>query len=187
MALLPSATRLNADEWTSAAYARFREHGLEGVRIEAIARRGALVAAVMERWAREQTEHFALLADAEQGPRERLEVLLRAVSERRIPGEISLYLDAERDGVSDQVRGVTERRVTYVASALAEMGVEADEARRRALIAVAGALGLELLARGGAGALLGNRAELVRSVLGAMTAPQQVCKPSTQKLRIVCS
>lgn len=183
--VMASATRLSADEWLSAAYARFQERGLEGVRVEPIARdlgttkgsfyhhfadRSVLVAAVMERWAREQTEHYALLADAEQGPRERLEVLFRAVSERRIPGEVSLYLDAEREGVSDKVREVTERRVTYVASALAEMGVEADEARRRALVAVAGALGLELLARGGAGALLGNRADLSRSVLEALTA-----------------
>jgi AcrR family transcriptional regulator len=182
---MASATRLSTDEWVAAAYARFHEEGLAGVRVEAIARdlgttkgsfyhhfvdRAALIAAVMDRWAGEQTEHFATEADAAPGPRERLEVLFRAIGERRVPGEASLYLDAEREGVGDRVREVTERRVTYVASALTELGIEPGEARRRALAAVGMALGLELLARGGAGSLMGNRADMSRSLLQLLTA-----------------
>jgi AcrR family transcriptional regulator len=180
-----SATRLSSDAWVAAAYRRFHEEGLSGVRIEAIARdlrttkgsfyhhfadRAALVSAVMERWAREQTEHFVIEADAGSGPRERLEVLFRAIGERRIPGEASLYLDAEREGVGDRVREVTDRRVSYVASALTELGIEPDEARRRALAAVGIALGLELLARGGAGSLVGHRGNMTRSLLELLTA-----------------
>ena len=183
--VMASATRLTADDWTVAAYARFHEGGLAGVRVEAVARdlattkgsfyhhfadRASLVEAVMQRWAREQTEQFMVEADAASGPRERLETLFRATSQRRMPGEASLYLDAQREGVDDWVRQVTERRVAYVAAALVELGIEADEARRRAFAAFAVAVGLEQLARGGAGSLLGNRADMSRSVLEALTA-----------------
>lgn len=183
--VMASATRLSADDWLAAAYERFREQGLGGVRVEAIARdlgttkgsfyhhfsdRGALVSAVMRRWAREQTDQFVADADAAPGPRERLEALFGAVGRRRIPGEAGLYLDAEREGVTDWVRDVTERRVSYVASALAELGIEASEARRRAFAAVGTALGLELLARGGASELIGSRDDMSRSLLHTLTA-----------------
>lgn len=183
--VMASATRLTADDWVEAAYTRFREEGLSGVRVEAIARdlgttkgsfyhhfadRAVLVGAVMERWEREETDQFMVEADAAAGPRERLEVLFRAIGQRRIPGEDSLYLDAEREGVTDCVRDVTERRVTYVASALIELGIEPVEARRRAFAAVATVLGLEQLARGGAGPIMDRRDDMSRSLLQALIA-----------------
>ncbi|WP_191283477.1 TetR/AcrR family transcriptional regulator [Pseudolysinimonas yzui] len=182
---MASATRLSADDWIAAGYARFHDGGLGGVRVEAIARdlgttkgsfyhhfadRAALVAAVMDRWSREETDRFTVEADAAADPRERLAVLFRAISQRRMPGEASLYLDAEREGVTDWVRTVTARRVDYVASALVELGIETDEARRRAFAAVGTALGLELLARGGAGPLMVDRGDMVGSLLRALTA-----------------
>jgi AcrR family transcriptional regulator len=182
---MSSATRLTADTWIDAAYARFRDEGLGGVRVEAIARdlsttkgsfyhhfadRAALVSAVMARWEREETDHFMAEANTAAGPRERLEVLFRAIGQRRILGEDSLYLDAEREGVTDCVRDVTERRVAYVASALVELGIEPAEARRRAFAAVATVLGLEQLARGGAGSIMDGRDAMSRSLLQALIA-----------------
>ena len=188
--LMASATRpgsrLGSDDWVAAAYDRFREEGLGGVRVEAIARdlgttkgsfyhhfgdRAELVAAVMDRWEREETDHFMIEADAAPGPRERLEVLFRGIGQRRIPGEDSLYLDAEREGVSDCVREVTDRRVAYVAAALVELGIEPAEARRRALATVGAVLGLEQLARGGVGPIMAGRDEMQRTLLAIMTSP----------------
>jgi AcrR family transcriptional regulator len=178
--VMASATRLSADDWADAAYSRFREEGLGGVRVEAIARdlgttkgsfyhhfadRAALIGAVMERWEREQTDEFIVEADAAPGPRERLETLFIGIAQRRIPGEDSLYLDAEREGVSDRVRDVTARRVAYVAEAIVELGFAPAQARLRSLAVVAAVLGLEQLARGGAGEIMAGRDEMARSLL----------------------
>lgn len=183
---MPPATRLTADAWVDAAYARFREEGLGGVRVEAIARdlettkgsfywhfadRRALVEAVMTRWEYEETDRFIAEADAAAGPRERLTVLFHEIGQRRITGEDSLYLDAEREGVQRLVAAVAERRVGYVATALVELGIPADEARRRALVAVAAVLGLEQLVRGGAAASLTDREVMSRSFLELLLRP----------------
>lgn len=183
---MAATTRLTADAWIDAAYARFREDGLGGVRVEALARtlgatkgsfywhftdRTALVDAVMSRWAQEETDIFIAEADAASGPRERLAVLFEAISHRRIPGEDSLYLDAKREGVVEQVTAVTERRIAYVVAALVELGMEPGEARRRAIVSVAAVLGLEQLARGGAGGVLEDREGMARSFLDLMLRP----------------
>jgi AcrR family transcriptional regulator len=192
--VMASATRLTVDDWTDAAYARFREDGLGGVRVEAIARdldttkgsfyhhfadRAALVRAVMDRWEREETDHFIVEADAAPGPRERLETLFIGIARRRIPGEDSLYLEAEREGVSDCVRDVTARRVAYVAQAITELGLDPAQARLRALAVVAAVLGLEQLARGGAGQVMIAREEMARSLLALVIgeAPQPGAAP----------
>jgi AcrR family transcriptional regulator len=184
--VMPPATRLSAEAWVDAAYTRFREEGLGGVRVEAIARdlattkgsfywhftdRRALVDAVMARWEYEETDRFIAEADAADGPCERLGVLFSAIGQRRIPGEDSLYLDAEREGVQALVADVTERRVGYVTAALAELGIPSGEARRRALISVAAVLGLEQLVRGGAGASLTDRDGMSRAFLELMLRP----------------
>jgi AcrR family transcriptional regulator len=182
--VMPPATRLTADDWVAAAYERFREEGLGGVRVEAVARdlgttkgsfyhhfadRAALVGAVMDRWEAEETDKFIVEADAAPGPRQRLEVLFRSIGRRRFPGEESLYLDAEREGVTDCVREVTARRAEYVAAALVELGIEPGEARRRALATVGAVLGLEQLARGGVGPIMASRDEMQRTLLAVMT------------------
>jgi AcrR family transcriptional regulator len=179
--------RRTATDWVDAAYTRFHAEGLAGVRVEAVARdlgstkgsfywhfadRSALVTAVMERWEQDETESFIVLADQAPDPRSRLEVLFAAVARRRAPGEQRLYTDAMAEGVGDVVERVTERRVSYVAAALVELGIEPDEARRRGLTAVALVLGLEQLTRGGAAGLVGSGEALQRTVLGILMPPR---------------
>jgi len=151
--------------WVEAAYARFAESGLGAARVEAVARdlgttkgsfywphadREALVQAVMERWEAEETERAIEAATAETDPRARLRALFATVAARagRRRGESSLYLDAEREGVTDFVTRVTHRRVDFVAGLLVELGFDKEEADRRATLAVAVAVGMQQLARG---------------------------------------
>jgi AcrR family transcriptional regulator len=183
---MASPPRRTAADWVDAAYARFHNEGLAGVRVEAVARdlgstkgsfywhfadRAALVSAVMERWEHDETDSFIIEADRAPDPRTRLEVLFAAVARRRAPGEHRLYADAVAEGMGDVVARITERRVSYVAAALVELGVPPDEARRRGLTAVAVVLGLEQLTRGGAAALVGSGEALQRTVIDILIPP----------------
>ena len=178
--------RRTAADWVDAAYARFHTEGIAGIRVEAVARdlgstkgsfywhfadRGALVTAVMERWEHEETDSFIEQADRAPDPRTRLEVLFGAVGRRQMPGEHRLYADAVEQGVGDVVERVSDRRVSYVAAALVELGVAPDEARRRGLTAVALVLGLEQLTRGGAASLVGSGEALQRTVIDILIPP----------------
>jgi AcrR family transcriptional regulator len=178
--------RRTAADWVEAAYVRFHAEGIAGIRVEAIARdlgstkgsfywhfadRAALVTAVLERWEHDETESFIEEADRAPDPRTRLEVLFAAVARRRAPGEQRLYADAIEQGAGPVVERVTDRRVSYVAAALVELGVAPDEARRRGLTAVALVLGLEQLTRGGAADLVGSGEALQRTVLGILMPP----------------
>jgi predicted N-acetyltransferase YhbS len=100
-----------------------------------------------------------------------LEVLFAAVARRRAPGEHRLYADAVAEGAGEVVARITERRVSYVAAALVELGVAPDEARRRGLAAVAVVLGLEQLSRGGAAAIIGSGDALQRTVIDILIPP----------------
>jgi AcrR family transcriptional regulator len=156
-------TARSAETWIDAAYARFRREGLGAVRVEAVARdigatkgsfywhfadRRSLVLAVMDSWERQETEAVIAAADLAGPPRERLTLLFdtvaRGASRRR--GETWLYVEAEREGVLDHVRRVANRRIGYTASILESAGIPPDEARRRAVLALGMALGLEQLA-----------------------------------------
>ena len=66
---------------------------------------------------------------------------------------------------------ITERRVSYVAAALIELGIAPDEARRRGLVAVALVLGLEQLTRGGAASVVGSGDALQRTVISVLLGP----------------
>jgi AcrR family transcriptional regulator len=183
---MASTPRRSAGDWVDVAYARFRDEGFDGLRVEALARdlgatkgsfywhfadRAALVTAVMERWEREETDTFIEEADQAPDPRTRLRVLFNAVGRRSMPGEHRLYADAVAEGVGLVVKRVTARRVGYVAAALVELGFTRDEARRRAVASVAIVLGLEQLRRGGAAAVFGSGSELGESVLRMLLAP----------------
>lgn len=154
----------SADDWVDAAYERFNAGGLGAVKVEAVARdlgttkgsfywhftdRPALVRAVTERWEARETDRFIAAAEHPGGPpHERLARLFSEVAERnRVrDGEAALYREAEAEGVADIVRRVSERRVAYLAELIGALGIEAEEARRRAVASLAMVLGMQQLA-----------------------------------------
>lgn len=157
--------RTDPEAWIDAAYARFSQEGLAGVRVEAVARdlgatkgsfywhfadRRALVDAVMQRWEAEETERYIAASDPASEPHERIERLFAAVARRRSRGEDRLYTEAAAEGVTEVVERVARRRIRYIADALEEAGIDPAEAERRALVSLATTLGLVQLARGGA-------------------------------------
>ena len=109
--------------------------------------RRALVDAVVARWEAEQTEEVIARTTAPGTPRERLAALFTEVASRAGSrgGERRLYLDAAAEGVVDAVRRVTARRVAHVADLLVEHGLPRDVARRRAVVALAAAVGADQL------------------------------------------
>ncbi|MBX3100532.1 MAG: TetR/AcrR family transcriptional regulator [Salinibacterium sp.] len=156
----------SVETWLAAATQRFNDTGLSGIRVEAIARdigatkgsfywhfasRQSLVDAVIESWERRETENILALA-SEAGPaEERLAALFSLVTSRARGrhGELTLYADAEREGVLAAVERVTKRRVEYVADILGELGFSRADAVDRATISVAVAVGIPHLAAGG--------------------------------------
>ncbi len=174
--------RLTRDDWIAAAYERFTDQGVDAIAVEPVARaigatkgsfywhfadRAALVDAVLDRWETLQTE--ALIAEVEQTavPRERLEHLVRIVTER-IPqrgGEVTLYAAAERNGVADRVARVTERRVSYIAGILTALGLDEQEARRRAIAVTASVVGYQQLVATGWDSRLDSVERMAASLL----------------------
>jgi AcrR family transcriptional regulator len=155
----PARTAL---DWLDAAYTRFAEAGLSAVRVEALARdlgatkgsfywhysdRQALIDAVMIRWERTETDALIDVASAGGSPRERLALLYRAVGEtaERRRGESRLYVEAAAERVREVVARVSQKRVDYIASILEADGMRPEEARRRGIISLATAIGLEQL------------------------------------------
>jgi len=178
--------RETAESWRDAAYATFIDSGLRAIRVEAIARglgatkgsfywhfanRGELIGAVIARWEREETDRIIELADAAGSPRERLETLYRVVGSRSLSagGESTLYTEAADEGVSHVVERVSQRRVDYITAILVELGVNRAMAESRAIVALAGAIGLQQLSVGGWHPSM-QADDLVETMLGASLA-----------------
>ncbi|KRA24140.1 hypothetical protein ASD65_06650 [Microbacterium sp. Root61] len=176
--------RLTADDWTLAAFERFNADGIAAVRVEAVARdlgttkgsfywhfadRAALVQTVLETWERTETEELIARVQQIESPRDRLAWLFEAIVQRMQDrgGERTLYIEAAAAGIHQVVGRVVERRVTYVAGVIEELGFDAVEARRRAALIVAAVIGYQQLIAGGwhPGAGMGDAA-LVASLLG---------------------
>jgi AcrR family transcriptional regulator len=164
--------RLTAADWVDAACLAIAEGGVGGVAVEPLARRlgvtkgsfywhfpsrDALLRAALERWEREDTEgtiaDLASLAD----PRRRLARLIGVAfaeheSVRDEPGLGLAFTLAVSDAADDAVVGpvlrrVSERRIAYLEQEMGALGLDAMEARYRALLAYAAYLGTLRLAR----------------------------------------
>jgi AcrR family transcriptional regulator len=158
--------RLAREDWVDAAYARFSDGGISAVSVEAVARdlgatkgsfywhftdRGALVDDVLTRWEELETERLIELVEQIDDPTERLAELLEVIARRTTErsGERTLFADAAALGITDVVARATERRVSYTARLLEAAGIEASEARPRAVIVVAAVVGYQQLVAGG--------------------------------------
>lgn len=156
-------SKKSRDDWLRAALRRLARHGIEGVRVEPLAKdlgvtkgsfywhfgdRGELLAAMLEEWAETATEaviHQAEEAGAE--PRARLERLTTIASEE-FNAELELALRdwGRRDRLAGRVmEEVDGRRIDYMRQLLRESGFEPIEIEARAFLLYSSLLGNALL------------------------------------------
>lgn len=165
-----SARNLTPDDWLGAAMSAMKRGGVRAVAVEPLAKalgttkgsfywhfrtREDLVRQALERWEQQETEGVIEGLESVSDPRERLRVLLAAIhrsASARPDPSVALSGDDDR-AVGLALERVTTRRVEFVAEQVEALGVPADEARRRALLAYTGYLGYATLARSAPGAL----------------------------------
>ncbi|WP_433627692.1 TetR/AcrR family transcriptional regulator [Nocardia sp. CA-120079] len=157
-------TRLSADDWAQAALDALAEGGLAAVAVEPIAKRlgttkgsfywhfkdrAALVEAALARWEQRSTDDVIAEIAIETDPAERLHRLFAQVIDYAATGRIELALlaSADQPSVAATLRRVADRRIEYVAELLRELGLNAEQARTRAVVAVSIYHGFNQLAR----------------------------------------
>lgn len=170
------ANRLNADDWIDAASQAMVDRGVSAVAVEPLAERlgvtkgsfywhfqnrDALLRAMLERWAMEETEVAIAALNQIADPRERLEQLvLRAMTDDAQADGLPdvgprfghAFLLAVSDAADDPIvqpilRLVSARRIEYLIDCFRALGLPPDEARNRALLAYAAYVGTLRLAR----------------------------------------
>ena len=166
-----SSTRsLTRDDWLETATTAMTRGGVRAVAVEPLAKtlgatkgsfywhfrdRDDLVRRALERWEQQETESVIEGLESVIDTRERLRLLLSEIH-GRLSGrpDTSVALSGDTDhAVCAALERVTARRIGFVAEQLAALGVPADEAGRRALLAYTGYLGFATLARSAPGAL----------------------------------
>lgn len=182
--------RLSRDDWISAAYRRFSDSGLDAVAVEPVARmlhatkgsfywhfadRAALIDAVLEEWEARETDAVIATIDPALPARDRLEQLIWTIAHRTPDrgGEATLYTAAERNGASETVAKVIERRVAYVAAVLRELDMDAAEARSRAITVVASVVGFQQLVTPGWEALAERPERIAASLVEMALGPHR--------------
>jgi AcrR family transcriptional regulator len=160
------AERRGPDDWAAAALEALREGGLAGVSVEGVARRlgitkgsfywhfadrAALLRAALSLWEKRETEDVIALLAGLRGPRERLLRLFEVVGRRPVrPMHLAVSAAAHDPAVRAVLRRVSRRRLRYLEDCYRGLGLEAAEARRRAVLAYSAYVGfLHLAAEGG--------------------------------------
>jgi len=149
-------SRLDGDAWMAAAFDLLATDGIDGVRVELLARklgvtkgsfywhfkdRDALHGALLERWRRNATLDLIQWVEQQADPRVLFGQLLRMPCISRLPDqtldvELALRLWARRDERPAAVlQEVDELRVRHIGSLIAACGVPAEQARARAVLA----------------------------------------------------
>lgn len=142
---------LSRDDWARAALEAMAEGGLDAVAVEPVAaelgvtkgsfywhfrHRAALVDAALERWEQEHTHDVIERLEELAEPLERLSALFAHThAEGGDPLEAMMLSRAKDPQVAPVLRRVTQRRLDYLTRTLEAMGVDAREARYRALFA----------------------------------------------------
>ncbi|OJY61836.1 MAG: hypothetical protein BGP16_14435 [Sphingobium sp. 66-54] len=150
--------RLDSQAWIAAALEMLEAHGINGVRVELIARnlgvtkgsfywhfkdRDALHSAMLESWRRRATLSLIERLDRDLPPRERLLTLLRLPfagprSDQAAAVELAVRLWGRHDARAlAALREVDQLRTEYIAQLLRQCGVSEHEARSRAILAYA--------------------------------------------------
>ncbi|MES2951388.1 MAG: TetR/AcrR family transcriptional regulator [Pseudomonadota bacterium] len=159
----PSTSRLSREDWLDFGLTVLRDEGPQALKADPLCKRlgvsrgsfywhfenaGNFLLAVVERWETHATEQvIAAVERATGGPTEKLCFLLRKVGER----DTRLYeavnnLGEHNAELAAVLRRVHHKRVQFVEELMQAMGFDAPEARVRAQILYAWAMG-ELLTR----------------------------------------
>jgi AcrR family transcriptional regulator len=148
----PPRRRLRRSDWAAAALAAIRVGGVGAVVVEGLAERlgttkgsfywhfkdrGELVAAALERWERQDTDDVIERLRAIADPGERLRRLFEMAFGDHPEGDtnVALLADAANPLVAAALDRVTQRRLDFLTSAFAELGLTPQAARHHALLA----------------------------------------------------
>jgi len=148
------AGKLDVDAWTSAALDLLAEQGIDGVRVDVLARklgvtkgsfywhfktRDDLHIAMLGRWKRRATLDLIQWLNRDREPADRLKRLMRLPfagekSTQAVDVELAIRLWGRRDSrARDSLEEVDELRVAYIAKLIEASGIPADEAHARAI------------------------------------------------------
>ncbi|MEU4422231.1 TetR/AcrR family transcriptional regulator [Actinoplanes sp. NPDC024001] len=174
-----SASRLTVGDWTSAALDAMARGGLAAVAVEPLAthlgatkgsfywhfaNRDALIEAALQRWETDHTDAVIALVEEQADPLAKLRTLIETVMESTASPhadsiELAMLATADHPHVAPVLARVTERRVAYTAELFRALGLPAEEARYRGLLAVTAYLGHAQLARAAPQVVPGTAAE----------------------------
>jgi AcrR family transcriptional regulator len=152
------AERLGRADWLQAALAALAESGVDGVRVESLARRlgvtkgsfywhfadrAALLAALLDEW--EQRATLAVIDDVEAsggGAAERLLALFRLAfaADGRLDRRLRAWAEDD-EGAAAVLRRLDKRRLDYLRRLFTELGLPAAQAALRAELAYTALLG----------------------------------------------
>ncbi|MCK1732781.1 TetR/AcrR family transcriptional regulator [Bradyrhizobium sp. 138] len=143
------------DVWVEAAFAELARSGVEGVRVEVLAKslgvtkggfyrrfadRAALLDAMLQHWREGRAASIAQQTRLDgQEPRERLKAVIQLYSERLNPEAMAIELAIRQWARSDEnaaaaVAGVDAARLKHVAELYRATGLAAEEADARAFL-----------------------------------------------------
>lgn len=142
---------LTPRDWARAALAAIARGGIASVAVESVAadlgatkgsfywhfkNRDALILAALDLWEQRRTESVIEELEHEPDPAERLRKLLEAAFERTPSdrAEIALLADPEQPAATAAIRRVADRRITYIAKQLENLGWDQGQARDRAVV-----------------------------------------------------
>ena len=155
---------LSRTDWTEAALSALAQDGLAGVAVQPLARtlgatkgsfywhfadRGALIAATLELWEQRETTAVIERIEAIDDPRQRLVALGRGAYAGAARGNAhaSILAAASDPRVGPVLERVTRVRLAFLQRLYRDLGVERNEATRRARLAYALYLGIGELRR----------------------------------------
>jgi AcrR family transcriptional regulator len=143
------------DVWVEAGFTELARSGVEGVRVEVLAKnlgvtkggfyrrfadRAALLEAMLERWREGRAASIAQQTSLDgEAPRERLKAMIQLYSERLNPEGMAIELAIRQWARSDQnaaaaVASVDAARLRHVAELYRATGIEAEEADAQAFL-----------------------------------------------------
>lgn len=183
--------RLTAADWESAAWKRLAAEGIDGVRIEALARdlgvtkgsfywhftdREALLSALLEDWEKRGTERIIAAVDAvaSESSAGRVRSLAGVVFGRPQMDVIEIGIrmwSRSHDGAREVLKRVDARRIAYVAQLLEDAGIVKEKAHLRADVIYRALIGDFTMNTSGAGRMsAGAVGELIELALSPTEA-----------------